>query len=133
MAGATAFRGKIPHIDKVPELPPYKIKKDSAFGGKSIWRRITFNDFKSPETKDGKRNAMMGIHKHHADYVPMVTAYDTKFVNSDPNTYAFIMDPNPEWADITDCGEFPCTAPYNVIFRFKNSSWVGDNQLGKDF
>lgn len=29
------------------------------------------------------------------------------------------------WANLADCGDFPCTGPKNTIFSFKNIKWVG--------
>jgi hypothetical protein len=45
----------------------------------------------------------------------MVEFYDTKFVNVDKDTLAYLMPVNPGWAGLKSCGEFPCTAPNNVL------------------
>ena len=36
---------------------------------------------------------------------------------------AYIMPPNPAWANLKDCVEFPCTAPANILFTFKNTKY----------
>lgn len=33
--------------------------------------------------------------------------------------------PDPGWANLDDCGDFPCTAPLNVLFNFRNTTWSG--------
>lgn len=33
------------------------------------------------------------------------------------------MKPKSEWANNTDCGNFPCTAPENVIMEFKDTKY----------
>lgn len=33
----------------------------------------------------------------------------------------FIMDPPRGWANLTDCVEFPCTAPENLLLQFRDS------------
>jgi len=45
----------------------------------------------------------------------MVEFYDTKFIDVDGDAIAYLDDPDPGWANIKDCGEFPCTAPSNVL------------------
>lgn len=32
----------------------------------------------------------------------------------------YIMDPPQGWANLTDCIDFPCTAPQNVILQFRD-------------
>jgi len=29
-----------------------------------------------------------------------------------------LMNPLPDWANIEDCGNFPCTGPYNLLYSF---------------
>ena len=38
----------------------------------------------------------------------------------------YIEDPNPWWANPTDCGEWPCTAPNNVVLKFLGTKFDGD-------
>jgi len=40
------------------------------------------------------------------------------FTNVAYDAILFIYDPPAEWANVTDCGEFPCTAPFNTVFNF---------------
>lgn len=35
------------------------------------------------------------------------------------------MDPPSGWATLDDCGEFPCTAPKNVLIRFEQTTYTG--------
>jgi hypothetical protein len=37
------------------------------------------------------------------------------------------MDPNEKWANMADCGEFPCTAPLNALLKFEGNTFTGDN------
>ena len=55
----------------------------------------------------------------------MVEFYDTKFVDCDGDALAYIMSPKPGWANIKDCGDFPCTAPLNVLLHFFDSEFEG--------
>jgi hypothetical protein len=58
---------------------------------------------------------IIGLNEYQADYQNMVEFYDTKFINVDGDAIAYLDDPQPGWANIKDCGEFPCTAPSNVL------------------
>lgn len=108
--GAVAHGGKSPHITGASSLPPYKIKKDGAWGGKTVWNRLTFKDFKAT-TPLGLRNSIISTSKYQPDYTPTVTAHDTRFINVDEDSVAYIRPPEPGWANVKDCGNFPCTAP----------------------
>jgi hypothetical protein len=48
----------------------------------------------------------------------MVEFYDSEFTNIDGDAFSWLMPPNPGWANIKDCGEFPCTAPLNALLTF---------------
>jgi len=37
-----------------------------------------------------------------------------------------LFDPPKGWANIKDCGDFPCTAPKNVVMNMKNMEFTGD-------
>jgi hypothetical protein len=48
---------------------------------------------------------------------------------------AYIMPPDPAWANFEDCVEFPCTAPANILFSFKGTKYnMGSNtNFGPEF
>lgn len=37
----------------------------------------------------------------------------------------YFYDPPKKWAIIKDCGNFPCTAPKNVLYTFEKSLYSG--------
>ena len=39
----------------------------------------------------------------------------------------WIAKPNPDWANDADCGDWPCTAPSNVVMKFKASSYESND------
>jgi len=45
------------------------------------------------------------------------------------------MKPNPKWANLKDCGAFPCSGPLNVLFSFWDTKYSRGSLLnhGKDF
>ena len=68
-----------------------------------------------------------------SDYIPMHTFKNTKFDNVSENAVIWIDDPPRGWANPTDCGAFPCTAPLNIVLRFEGSQFIGSTRpLRKD-
>lgn len=66
----------------------------------------------------------------------MATFENTVFENVEERAVAWLEDPNPGWANPTDCGEWPCTAPRNVVLKFENSQFLGTItpvRVSKDF
>lgn len=55
----------------------------------------------------------------------MLSAYDNEFIDVKEGAFATLSDPNPGWANLKDCGDFPCTAPSNILFHFKSNTWTG--------
>jgi len=53
--------------------------------------------------------------------------YDTEFTDIEDDAMASLMTPFPSWANIEDCGNFPCTGPYNLLYTFRNTKWFGSN------
>jgi hypothetical protein len=41
---------------------------------------------------------------------------------------AYLYDPPEKWATEDDCGDFPCTAPSNVLIDFKSTTYEGSTQ-----
>jgi len=42
------------------------------------------------------------------------------------------MPPIEKWAVTDDCGEFPCTAPENIVLDFEGNSFEGSRPSGFD-
>ena len=53
----------------------------------------------------------------------MAEFWDTTF--TDVGSVAYIDSPNPDWANLMDCGNFPCTAPANILVSFQDSKFYG--------
>jgi len=48
-----------------------------------------------------------------------------KFNNVDDGSIAHFENPDPGWANLDDCGQFPCTAPNNILMTFTNTRYSG--------
>jgi hypothetical protein len=46
-----------------------------------------------------------------------------EFVNCNADSLTYFFNPPQGWANLADCGDFPCTGPKNTIFTFTNTKW----------
>lgn len=60
-----------------------------------------------------------------SDYIPMHTFSNTRFYDVQDSAMIWIEDPPQGWANPTDCGEWPCTAPSNVVLSFTGTQYLG--------
>jgi hypothetical protein len=58
------------------------------------------------------------------DFVQPHYFYDTVFEDCDQAAMVYFPSPNKGWANIADCGNFPCTAPHNLLWQFYNTKWI---------
>jgi len=65
------------------------------------------------------------MHPGQSDSVPIQQFYDTTFISCETDALAYFFEPPQKWAIIKDCGAFPCTAPKNTIFSFRNTKFEG--------
>lgn len=47
------------------------------------------------------------------------------FTNVAEEAFIWIEDPDPSWANPTDCIEWPCTAPNNIVMQFEGAKFRG--------
>ena len=121
---ASATKGKVPHTTAASSLPLYKIKGDTSWGSKTTLTNNTFTGFNG-KTRMGMQNVMFSSSFYQPDYTPMLEFDNTKFVDIADNGFAYFSDPFEEWAVISDCGNFPCTGPKNILYDFRGSVWSG--------
>lgn len=119
-----AHAGKDPIITSSSALPFIKIKGLAVWGGKTQLFRNRFIGF-NKATKIGRKQSLFSMHKSMSDYIPMAELYDTTLENIEDGALAYIFDPLPGWANLDDCGLYPCTAPLNVLMNFRDTTFVG--------
>jgi hypothetical protein len=68
---------------------------------------------------------LFGLNFAGSDHIPITLFEDNEFTNIEGDAFGFFADPNPKWANVKDCGNFPCTAPWNVLLTFKDTKWTG--------
>ena len=118
--------GKPLHPTMASQLPVHKIKSYGAWGGNIQLTRVSFNNFDSPTTVScGNKQRAITRNKYASDYIPLHKFEGTIFNEVTDSAMIWIEDPNPGWANPTDCIEWPCTAPENVVLMFENTLFRG--------
>jgi hypothetical protein len=68
---------------------------------------------------------MFVLNYYNADYYPIMKVLSSKFTNVAQDALAYLMSPLAKWAATDDCGQFPCTAPNNVLIQFEKTLFAG--------
>jgi hypothetical protein len=66
----------------------------------------------------GMSNSIFGSSKYQPDYTPTLEFYNTIFQDVEHDAMSNLKAPLNSWANPTDCGNFPCTGPMNVLYSF---------------
>ena len=117
MLGCGVKKGKDNHIGDESALPFHKIKGDGSWGAKALFHRNKFVNFVG-QTSMQNMQSLFRINPTASDIQPAAEFYDTVFENVEDDAFGYLMDPDPRWANLKDCGEFPCTAPWNTLLSF---------------
>lgn len=65
------------------------------------------------------------LNEFNSDYYPPVKLVNTRFDNVDQEAMGYFPTPFDWWAKVDKCGEFPCTAPLNILLNFVKTSYTG--------
>lgn len=103
----------------------YKPGSYASWASDTYMRKITFSDFPSNKTACGRQQRVVGLSSMEPDMVPVQNFEYTTFHNVHQDALAFFLDPLPRWNNVDDCIGFPCTAPSNAVFSFKQSKFSG--------
>jgi hypothetical protein len=122
LLGLSAASGKPIHIGATSPLPPQNTMADGVLGGKTMMYRNKFVNFMG-KTRQGSKQSAFGINPFASDHIPITQLYDTQFENVNDDAFGYYMDPKKGWANLKDCGEFPCTAPWNLLMMFTGTKF----------
>lgn len=112
-------------------FPEYKKRpialsnKDGAWGSIIQYEDVEFHDWRY-KTRYGQAQHAIKVNPGISDFIPMHEATDTKFYNVDEDAIIKFSDPLGSWANMADCGTFPCTGPNNVLFVFRRNKFYLD-------
>ena len=136
--------GKSPFPRTASALPIRTISADATWNGKTLYENLKFYNFKTAKSDCDSSRSVFVMNPTNADYIPQHHFKNTEFHDVHPDAYAKFMDPPIGWASISDCGNFPCTAPLNAalyltgskIFKSENTfpePWFAPSLLTSTF
>ncbi len=125
MASSFAGHNKPALVISKPTWPQFKIKADASFGGSTTYENLEFYNFRSGFTSCGTMQRIMVLNGYNADYYPPMRVINPRFVNVAQDSMVYLMDPPDGWANIDDCGQFPCTSPNNVLIQYEKATFSG--------
>jgi hypothetical protein len=113
-------------------LPYEKIKTYNNWFTEATITNVNFKNWVSESrqncaSSNTKEQRALFINPSNSDHGPVNRFIDATFDNVAHSAMARLADPDPAWAIIKDCGNFPCTAPENVVFKFEGATFSGTN------
>jgi len=107
------------------KIPIHKIKSDASWGTEVEVFRVTFKHFLTDTTACGGMQRVFERNPTSADYIPQHYFDTVTFDDVADTALIWLEKPNANWANPTDCGDFPCTAPDNVVLHFESTVFRG--------
>lgn len=106
----------------------------ASWGTRGLFYNNEFVNF-YPKTQTGAQQNVLCLVTSSFDKVVPHLFRNTKINNVSPDALAYFMAPPQKWANLKDCGAFPCTGPLNVLFSFMNTTYSQGSLFnhGKDF
>jgi hypothetical protein len=97
------------------DLPYHGFMGDASYGARVFYTNMTFTNFPKTKTWCGSKISLFELNNEGSDYIPRAQFSKITFDNVHEDNIAFLMDPNPGWANSDDCGNWPCSAPSNAL------------------
>lgn len=127
LSGAT-LHDKPLHPTGASSLPISGPHEPGSWGSISTMTNIHFHDFQTKKTKCGGNQAAFGNNVGFSDYIPKASVTDVTFTNVHDDAVAYMFNPPKKWINVTDCGNFNCTGPKNVLVDIKRAVFKGSPQ-----
>jgi len=112
--------GKDLHPTGASALPIMNSHGEGNWGGNIKISDTLFKGFLG-KSKCGERSVIFNTNPSSSDKVPPHFFDNCKVVDVDDSGFAFLSKPPAGWANVKDCGNFPCTAPINCFIQFTNT------------
>lgn len=112
-------------ITGLSALPHYKIKSAGAWGADVTVTNVDFIGFKQEATRCGRTQHIFHNSKYASDYIPLHKFVGSTFRDVANDAFVKFDEPLEKWAAVDDCGEWPCTAPENIVLQFDGNSFSG--------
>ena len=82
-------------------------------------QNVTFKNFASQKCGGGAPPRAVGLHSNSADLVMPHLFQTITLLNIAKGNLVHLLQPDPEWAQLSQCGDFPCTGRNNVLLKFE--------------
>jgi hypothetical protein len=127
---AASQGGKVFPATMLSELPYEKIKSYSNWNTDATVTNVNYKNWKSGTrqhctSSSSRHQRVFFINPSNSDHVPVQRFLNNNFHNVANDAVAQLEDPNPAWANIDDCGMWPCTAPDNAVLKFIGAKATG--------
>jgi hypothetical protein len=99
---------------------------DASWGGSAVYENCNFYNFPSTKNWCGGNVRLIALGADRPDNQGITKFTKTLFSDVGQDVLAYLVAPSPGWANLDDCGDFPCTAPNNVVVKFENTLFGGD-------
>jgi hypothetical protein len=116
------------HFDRKPKYSKFPLWENGGLTGFGTIEDHTFVGFNNPTTTCGSRQRAIAPYIS-PNYTPFANIIRPRFFDLNPQALTFMPDPEPDWANPSDCVEFPCTGPVNVVIRLENASFKSGRRL----
>ena len=124
MLGGSNQSKKDLHPTMASALPIFKTKSAASWGTVIDFNNLHFHNF-AATTRCGAVQRIFEQSYAASDYTPLHYFKNVEFDNVADAAMSYLFDPPKNWAKISDCGEWPCTAPSNVVMDFEGTSYSG--------
>ena len=118
------------HPTGASALPIHKSHGEGVWGGKVTFKDCVFKNFVG-KTMCGEKSVIFKGNIYDSDKTPQHYFENSTFINVDDSGWAFLAKPPTKWANVKDCGNFPCTAPLNIIMTFSGTKFEGETKPKK--
>ena len=115
--------GKDLHPTSPSKFPYWKVNAHN-WAGLTHFTNNKISDF-GGKTMYDMRSVVLGSVPWDSDITQPNYFYDNHFTDVAEDSFALLASPSPGWANGKDCGNFPCTAPNNVLNSFHRTVWSG--------
>ena len=121
------FRSNVPFPRDL--TPADEIFSDALWNGYALYKYVKFFDYNSETTFCGGRQQLFDYNRNATDLIPIQRFSEIELTRVNEDVFGLFRDPNPEWARVEKCGNFPCTGPKNIILSFEKVESKDGTQL----
>jgi hypothetical protein len=125
MRGGFSINTMIDGSKPMHPIPPKRIPYDKPASDASWYGKFIYNNNQLLNFTASNNAKAFILHANSPDYMHSHSFLNTRFINVEHDALAHFGDPPAGWAVLDNCGNFPCTAPWNAFLDFRATSFQG--------